>query len=123
LDHHKFQGVDGIDTDIPSRLEGKIVRGPLTKAVWACCQILTYALRPVFIKPQQLTRMHVYNWIAQIGFDLVILQLFGWRPLAYMVLCIFLAGGLHPCAGHFISEHYVFPHLSATQVRTEGGAR
>ena len=117
LDHHKFQGVDGIDTDIPSRLEGRIVRGPVTKAIWACCQILTYALRPVFIKRQEITRMHIYNWISQIAFDGVMLYFFGWRPLAYMVLCIFLAGGLHPCAGHFISEHYVFPHLSATQVR------
>merc|ERR1719217_1557460 len=45
LEHHKWQGVDGIDTDIPSRAEGKYVRGPLRKAVWCCCQILTYALR------------------------------------------------------------------------------
>eukprot|EP00966_Prymnesium_polylepis_P088926 2057777-Prymnesium_polylepis.1 len=52
LEHHKWQGVDGIDTDIPSRLEGKLIRGPVTKAIWACCQILTYALRPMFIKAQ-----------------------------------------------------------------------
>merc|ERR1711865_515869 len=44
LEHHKWQGVDGIDTDIPSRFEGKYVRGPVLKAIWCCCQILTYAL-------------------------------------------------------------------------------
>jgi len=115
LEHHKFQGVDGIDTDIPSLLECKIVRGPVTKVVWACCQILTYALRPMFIKQQEITRMHLYNWLAQIAFDAAFFAAFGWKPLFYMVFCIFLAGGLHPCAGHFISEHYVFPHKSATQ--------
>lgn len=46
LEHHKFQGVDGIDTDIPSRLEGMLVRGPVTKTIWACCQILTYVHLP-----------------------------------------------------------------------------
>merc|ERR1712216_352869 len=115
LEHHKFQGVDGIDTDIPSVLEGKLIRGPISKTIWACCQILTYALRPMFIKAQDITKMHIYNWVAQICFDLAVAYFWGWRPLAYMVLCIFLAGGLHPCAGHFISEHYVFPHLDATQ--------
>ena len=40
--------------------------------------------------------MHVYNWVSQIAFDLVMLHFFGWRPLFYMVLAIFLAGGLHP---------------------------
>jgi len=115
LEHHKFQGVDGVDTDIPSQLEGRLVRGPVTKTIWACCQILTYALRPCMIKAQEITSMHVYNWVTQIAFDAVMFALFGWKPLFYMVLTIFLAGGLHPCAGHFISEHYVFPHLSKTQ--------
>jgi sphingolipid delta-4 desaturase len=115
LEHHKWQGVDGIDTDIPSRFEGKYVRGPVLKAVWCCCQILTYALRPMFIKAQDFTPNHLYNWISQIAFDLVVFYFWGYKPLAYFVLCIFLAGGLHPCAGHFISEHYVFPHLDATQ--------
>merc|ERR1739848_343875 len=115
LEHHKFQGVDGVDTDLPSYFEAQHIRGPLSKTAWACCQILTCALRPMFIKAQDITAMHVTNWAVQIAFDAAMLYAFGWRPLAYMVLCILLAGGLHPCAGHFISEHYVFPHLDATQ--------
>ena len=115
LEHHKWQGVDGIDTDIPSELEGRLIRGPVTKTIWACCQILTYALRPMFIKAQDVTTAHVMNWASQIAFDAVVFYFWGWKPLFYFVFCIFLAGGLHPCAGHFISEHYVFPHLDATQ--------
>merc|ERR1711865_299319 len=91
LEHHKWQGVDGIDTDIPSRFEGKYVRGPVLKAIWCCCQILTYALRPMFIKAQDFTPNHLYNWISQIAFDLVVFYFWGYKPLAYFVLCIFLA--------------------------------
>ena len=75
LEHHKYQGVDGIDTDIPSRLEGKLIRGPLAKAIWCCCQILTYALRPMFIKAQDITRAHLMNWASQIAFDVDIYAL------------------------------------------------
>jgi len=115
LEHHKWQGVDGIDTDIPSRFEGRFIRGPVTKTIWACCQILTYALRPMFIKAQDVTTAHLMNWASQIAFDALVYYCWGWKPLFYFVFCIFLAGGLHPCAGHFISEHYVFPHLDAVQ--------
>ncbi|CAK0890188.1 unnamed protein product, partial [Prorocentrum cordatum] len=69
LEHHKYQGIDGIDTDIPSNLEARFIRGPITKTIWCSCQILTYALRPMFIKPQELTMMHVLNWAVQIAFD------------------------------------------------------
>merc|ERR1711939_1134643 len=57
------------------------------------------------------TSLHVLNWAVQLSFDAVVMYYWGWRPLFYMVLCIFLAGGLHPCAGHFISEHHVFPFV------------
>ena len=115
LEHHKFQGVDGVDADIPSRLEARLIRGPIAKAAWASCQILTYALRPCLIKPQNFTVLLFANWVVQIAFDALVVSHFGTGPLVYMILCIFLAGGLHPCAGHFISEHYIFPHLSSTQ--------
>jgi len=115
LEHHKWQGVDGIDTDVPSRFEASLIRGPVTKTIWCSCQILTYALRPMFIKPQDITTNHILNWISQIAFDAAMFYFWGWKPIFYFIFCIFLAGGLHPCAGHFISEHYVFPHLNATQ--------
>ena len=115
IEHHKFQGVEGVDTDIPSNLECRLVRGTLSKIIWASCQILAYALRPCLIRLQTFTPTHLANFVVQIAFDLAIYHHWGWRPLAYNVLTILLAGGLHPCAGHFISEHYVFPHLSKVQ--------
>jgi len=32
----------------------------------------------------------------------------GFKPFVYLLLCVVVAGGLHPCAGHFLSEHYNF---------------
>ena len=115
LEHHKFQGQDGVDTDIPASAECALIKGIVLKCVWAQCQILTYALRPMMVRHQTFTKTHCVNLAVQLTYDAAILALLGWKPLAYMVFCIFLAGGLHPCAGHFISEHYVFPHLSGTQ--------
>lgn len=41
-------------------------------------------------------------------FDVWITRNFGWTPLYYFGLSAFLAGSWHPCAGHFIAEHYLF---------------
>lgn len=66
IDHHKMQGLDGIDTDIPSRLEATLFRGPLGKLVWCALQIVFYALRPMMIKAQTPTAMHALNIVVQV---------------------------------------------------------
>ncbi|KAL9073198.1 MAG: hypothetical protein Q9161_003030 [Pseudevernia consocians] len=55
-----------------------------------------------------LTRIHLINIIAQLSFDYLLLRYAGGRALAYLIMSSFFAGSLHPCAGHFIAEHYVF---------------
>lgn len=37
--------------------------------------------------------------------------MFGIKPLVYLLASSFFAGSLHPCAGHFIAEHYLWDGL------------
>jgi sphingolipid delta-4 desaturase len=48
------------------------------------------------------------NTTIQLLFDALVWYMFGGKVLAYMVIGTLLAMGLHPVAGHFISEHYMF---------------
>uniref|UniRef100_A0A7S3NLF9 Fatty acid desaturase domain-containing protein n=2 Tax=Aureoumbra lagunensis TaxID=44058 RepID=A0A7S3NLF9_9STRA len=109
MDHHKYQGVKGVDTDLPTELEGKLFSSLPGKAFFATFQILFYALRPMMVKFQPLTYYHLLNIVAQVAFDLVLVRYFGMGALFYLVVSTLFAGsGLHPCAAHFIAEHYVF---------------
>lgn len=53
------------------------------------------------------TRIHVFNILAQFAFDYLLVRYVGPSALGYLISSSFLAGSLHPCAGHFIAEHYV----------------
>jgi sphingolipid delta-4 desaturase len=55
-----------------------------------------------------LTKIHLLNIVVQISFDIVIVNYLGWTAMIYFIMSSFLAGSLHPCAGHFIAEHYLF---------------
>ena len=39
--------------------------------------------------------------------DYLLVHFFGWKPLVYLIMSSFFAGSLHPCAAHFIAEHYL----------------
>jgi len=108
LEHHKYQGVDGVDTDLPTKIEGIFFTNVFTKLFFATCQILFYAIRPMAVKQQSFTKWHAINWVVQFSFDFAVYKAFGFGPLWYFLISDFMAGSLHPCASHFIAEHYVF---------------
>ncbi|KIW05291.1 uncharacterized protein PV09_03818 [Verruconis gallopava] len=108
LTHHKSLGVDGVDVDLPTRLEAIFLDSVAGKAFFCTFQILFYALRPMMIYQIPLTKIHAFNIVAQLAFDYALVQIAGPNALWYLIMSSFLAGSLHPCAAHFIAEHYVF---------------
>lgn len=108
LEHHRYQGVDGMDMDIPSYTEGYVVSNIFWKMIWVILQLFFYALRPLFLNPKPPGLWEAGNFIAQIALDAILIYFWGWKSFAYLILATFLGGGMHPMAGHFISEHYVF---------------
>ena len=47
------------------------------------------------------------NFIVQLAFDILIGLTLGWHLVFYLIFSTLIVMGLHPMAGHFISEHYI----------------
>ncbi len=108
LKHHWEQGDEKNDTDLPTEGEAKTFTGKIMKLLWATNQILFYAFRPMFVHKIKLEKWHYINIVFQLVAISVYTYFVGFGALIYLLVSIFMAGSLHPLAGHFISEHYVF---------------
>ncbi|KAG0149547.1 hypothetical protein CROQUDRAFT_653352 [Cronartium quercuum f. sp. fusiforme G11] len=115
IEHHRYLGEDGIDTDLPTRVELLCLQNVFGKAFFATFQIFFYALRPGFVKSQKPTRWVAANFASQFTFDYILYRTFGWTALWYLFLSSFFAGSLHPCAAHFIAEHYLWTATGGEQ--------
>lgn len=108
VEHHRFLGQEGLDVDLATRWEGVFFRNTLLKIVWLFLQPLFYAFRPVVIRPKKPSWLEVLNFITQLSFDVAVLHFCGYKGLVYLIGGTIITMGLHPMAGHFISEHYMF---------------
>ncbi|XP_052768642.1 sphingolipid delta(4)-desaturase DES1-like isoform X2 [Mya arenaria] len=108
LEHHRYQGDTEKDVDIPTDFEGKFFVNTATKILWVILQPLFYSIRPFFVRPKALQPLEIVNIILQISVDALIVYFWGTKSLVYMIAGTLLATGMHPMAGHFISEHYMF---------------
>jgi len=108
MEHHQFQGVDGIDTDVPTKFEVNLFNNAVKKFIWVILQPVFYAFRPMIVKPKSPTFWEGVNWVVQLSFDLFIYYTLGGKALTYLISGSLLGLGAHPAAGHFIAEHYEF---------------
>jgi sphingolipid delta-4 desaturase len=113
-DHHKYLGHDVIDVDTPTWIECKLFRNPLTKLIWLACNPIFHGIRPFFKNPVPIQGLEVVNFFVQMGFNYAVFSVFGIKSLMYLLVGTLLGLGLHPVAGHFISEHYLFQKGQAT---------
>lgn len=125
MEHHRYQGHDHRDTDVPSRLECYAITDTafgyvdhtVRKAIFMFGQIFAYALRPMLVKPEVVPTGDPFlalNWLVQIAFDLTMVYVFGPKVMLYFLLSTFVAGSIHPTAGHFLAEHYVMDGKTET---------
>lgn len=106
LEHHRYQGVDGVDTDVPTAFEGFFFTSPFRKFLWVLFQPFFYAIRPLVVNPKPLEGKDFLNILTQATFLLALYRVGGPGALGYLLFSTFFGLGMHPCAGHFISEHY-----------------
>jgi sphingolipid delta-4 desaturase len=107
MEHHRFQGEDVLDVDVPTVFEGEFFTNTPLKVIWCLLQPAFYSLRPAFVNPKDPGQWELINISIQIAFDLVIFKAYGIWGLLYLVLGTLFGMGIHPVAGHFIAEHYV----------------
>ena len=108
LEHHQFQGHQAIDCDVPTPFEGTYFSSVAMKALWVFFMPLTYGARPQHIRPKKYRSLDIANTIVILFTNAFIAYVCGPRGLLYILLSTILGMGLHPLAGHFIAEHFVF---------------
>lgn len=108
LEHHTFQGVTGMDPDLPLEWEKKMIRGNAgLKMLWLFIFPVMYVVRGASMKRSPST-WEIYNVIFTLMTDMLVVRYCGLRGLLYLFLSLWFGYGLHPGAAHFIQEHYTF---------------
>lgn len=113
LEHHAHQGEANVDTDLPSEWEVRWIRGRVLKFLWLAFQLIFYAGRPVVVRPHSVTSHEITNLISQGVFVSLLYTFAGAGALRFLLFSTLLSGGLHPCAGHFLSEHFLIQDPNA----------
>lgn len=107
LKHHSHLGIEPIDNDFPSYWEAHTIPNtPFYKLIWLSFYVLFLTLARGFtVRP---SRWEWLNIIVLVIADVLIGYYFGMGAILYLLLSTFFGYSLHPVAGHFIHEHFIF---------------
>ena len=108
MEHHYKQGEHNTDTDVPTDWECRFFNNSLKKALFVFLQPLFYACRPLITYPKAKTAKVWANELTVLAWIIALSYMVNWKTYLFSFCSTLLGMGLHPVAGHFISEHYTF---------------
>jgi len=106
--HHAHQGDARLDVDLPTSVEERFMEHTPGKLLWLALQGIAYAVRAPLVHAKKPNSVEVIQFIAQLSFNAVVCAAWGLKAFAYLPLSSLLVMGLHPIAGHYVSEHHAF---------------
>ncbi|CAM9760126.1 unnamed protein product [Chrysoparadoxa australica] len=108
LEHHSHQGVVGTDLDLPPTLEVGLVKNRAwRKLLWVILFAASYGLRPgSWGRTKLASKWEVVNVAVVLSVDAAMAYFFGLGALLYLLGCTVISFGVHPCAAHFLQEHF-----------------
>lgn len=112
IEHHTWQGVEGMDPDLPLDWEKSLIKGnALCKFLWIMIYPVMYVVRGAVMQQERgLTpgKWEIINVVFSVVMDGLIQYYCGWKGLAYLFFSLWFGYSLHPGAAHFVQEHYTF---------------
>jgi sphingolipid delta-4 desaturase len=110
LHHHHF-GVRGMDSDVPSAWEVRLVANrTVGKLLWLLLLPISYGvLHPLNVR----ARLPFDRWVAlnitAVAIAWVGVTCFlGWNAVLYLLVSTYFATGPHPAGAHILQEHIAF---------------
>lgn len=114
LEHHKAQGTEGVDTDLPTSWEARNFKSIPGKFLYLFTYVYWYLLRPVIIRPKFMWTKpwFVADFCATYSLFYYLYANY-FNAFLYFGAC-FLLFNVNPCAGHFLAEHTTFDDATET---------
>lgn len=109
--HHRYLGDRVIDYDAPTEFEARHINTKIRKLFFVIFASAFYTFRTIVLCPS-LDRDETIGWIIQLTTNVLIYKVFGFNVFMTMILSLFLGGSLHPCSGHFLTEHFVWDNMA-----------
>ncbi|MEZ0611756.1 fatty acid desaturase [Fibrella sp. WM1] len=109
IKHHAFQGVHELDADLPDWYEAKLINNySIGKAIWLLLYPIFQGIRTLRMRELAVfDKWVIANFVVQITFDVLLVVFFGWKAVAFLVLCLFFSVGLHPLGARWAQEHFL----------------
>lgn len=113
LKHHSHLGIEGVDNDFPTHFEAdKIGNFRFLKFLWLFFYVFFLTLARGFTEKPN--RWEFINVLVILIADCLLVYYWGLGAIAYLLLSTFFGYSLHPVAGHFIHEHFIFEENQET---------